>query len=117
MKKVLVCDDDEGISEVIKIILEDGGYKVKILNNGRAIQKRIEEFCPNLLLLDLWLPGINGQEIVKVLKKDDKCKDLPVIIISALTDLEKISKKSGATDYLEKPFNINRLKEIVGKYT
>lgn len=112
----MVCDDDEGISEVIKIILEDGGYEVKVLNNGRAIQKRIEEFHPDLLLLDLWLPGIGGSEIVKILKKDVHCKSIPVVIISALTDLAKISKKTGATDYLEKPFNIDRLKEVVGKY-
>ena len=117
MKKILVCDDDDGISEVIKVILEGAGYNVGVLNNGRSIQKKITQFKPNLVLLDLWMPGIDGKEITKILKKDKNFSKIPIIVVSALNDTRKIALDCGADDFLSKPFEMNSLLFMVKKYT
>lgn len=117
MRKILVCDDDEGISEVIKVILEGSGYQVNILNNGKAILKKVASFKPDMILLDIWMPGIDGREITKVLKRDPKSTHIPVVVVSALNDTKKIAKDCGADDFLPKPFDMNNLLHLVQKYT
>lgn len=113
--KILVCDDDPGIVEVIKIILEENKYNVQTIQTGKGIQKQIGHFKPDLIFLDLWMPGIDGKEITKVLKRDPRTKKIPIIIISALNDTESISSDIGADDFISKPFAIPDLLEVVEK--
>ncbi len=113
--KILVCDDDAGILEVIKIILEENDYEVLTTSTGKGIQKLINSYKPGLLFLDLWMPGIEGEEITKILKREKATKDLPVIIVSALNDTKDIAKKAGADGFLSKPFTIADLLEVVEK--
>ena len=115
-KKVLVCDDDAGILEVIQIILEENNFVVKTLSNGKSIRKIIDEFKPDVLLLDIWMPGIDGEEITKIIKRDKTTKDLPVILITALNQPENLVKGTGADDYLAKPFDMDDLVAKVTKY-
>lgn len=113
--KIFVCDDDPGILEVVKIILEQNNYKVLTASSGKGIQKKLAESQPNLLLLDLWMPGIEGTEITRILKKDDSTKNIPIIIISALSDTNNITRQIGADGFLPKPFAISDLLAIVKK--
>jgi DNA-binding response OmpR family regulator len=117
VKKIFVCDDDEGILDIVKIILENKGYEVNVTSSGKGIEKKITNYMPDLILLDLWIPGMDGKEITKVLKRQQKTKKIPIIIISALNETEKISKEIGADGFLSKPFDINDLIKIVEKYT
>lgn len=117
MKRILVCDDDSGISEVIKIILEQAHYHVTTICNGRAIQKKIKEYQPDVILLDIWMPGISGKEIITLLKRDKQLSHIPIIVISALSDTEKIAQKYGADDFLPKPFEAENLLALVKKYS
>lgn len=116
MSKILVCDDDQSILEVISIILEQNKYQVKTLSSGKAIKKNIDIFKPDLIFLDLWMPGIEGSEITQLLKRDEKTRSIPIIIISALNDTEKIAKKYGADGFLTKPFNMADLVKTVEKF-
>lgn len=116
-KKILVCDDDEGIVEVMRIILEDNGYQVKTLSNGKAIHKKTLEYCPDIIFLDIWMPGIDGREVTKLLKNDQQTAELPIVVISALNDTKKIAHEVGADDFLEKPFDMTDLLDMVEKYT
>lgn len=116
-KRILVCDDDQGVIEVIQIILEENGYEVKSLSGGKGIEKKISEFKPNLIFLDIWMPGIDGKEITKLIKGTEDGKQIPVIIVSALNDAEKISQEIGADGFLPKPFELNHLLELVEKHT
>jgi two-component system phosphate regulon response regulator PhoB len=115
-KKILVCDDDEGILDIIKIILENKNYQVETVSSGKAIEKKILKYMPDLILLDLWIPGIDGKEITKVLKRDKKLKKIPIVIISALNETGKISQEIGADDFLSKPFDLTDLTNVVEKY-
>ncbi len=116
MKKILVCDDDQGILEVTKVILETNGYETVTLDNGRAIQKKVKSFKPDLILLDLWMPGIEGKEITYLLKKNPETKGIPLIIVSAVSELDKIAGSTSADGFLPKPFDMNELLKLVKKH-
>lgn len=116
-KTILVCDDDQSILEVIQIILEENGYIVKTKTNGKGIQKSISQIKPDLILLDLWMPGIDGKEITKIVKKDGLHSSIPIIIISALNNTQKISQEIGADGFIPKPFDISSLLSTVKKFT
>jgi DNA-binding response OmpR family regulator len=111
--KILVCDDDESIGEVLKIMLENDGFEVMGLQNGKGIQKKVEQFDPSLILLDIWMPGIDGKEVTKLLKGNPMTKKIPIILISALNDTKKIALECGADDFLTKPFDMQHLLSTV----
>jgi len=70
-KKILVCDDDEDIVEITSIMLNKFGFRVQSTTDGQEIFRLIEKDQPDLLLVDLWMPGVSGQDIVRTCKKDE----------------------------------------------
>jgi DNA-binding response OmpR family regulator len=110
---VLVYDDEESILEVIQIILAEKGYNVIVSNSGESVDSDIETYNPGLILLDIWMKGINGYEIAKQLKSSEKTKHLPIILISALNEAETIAEKAGADGFIKKPFDMDFLTDMV----
>ena len=115
-KKVLVADDDPAILEVITLILEDAGYDVKTTVNGQT-EKLAKEYLPDLILLDIWMSGMDGRIICKDLKAQKITKHIPILMISANKDTEKIAKEAGADGFLAKPFDMKDLLNKVAAYT
>jgi CheY-like chemotaxis protein len=116
-QKILVCDDDEGVLEVMQIILNENGFDVKTLNNGRGIIKKVKEIKPDLIFLDIWMPGIDGKEVTKLLKNDPATSSIPIILVSALNTISDIQKEISADGYLSKPFDLDVLVNTVKKHT
>jgi DNA-binding response OmpR family regulator len=115
--KVLICDDDEGILEVTALVLREKGYNVISLQNSNRIFEVIEKEKPKVILLDLWMPGLRGEDITIALKKRSGHAPVPsIIIISAKKDVEKTVARIGADDYLTKPFDIYDLESIIDKH-
>lgn len=114
-KRILVADDDPAILEVISIILEDAGYDVDTSSNGE-ISLQTEGILPDLFLLDVWMSGKDGRDTCKQIKSDERTKHIPVIIVSANRDIEKITFESGADAFLAKPFEMNDLLALIAKY-
>lgn len=114
-KKILVADDDRGILDAIKMLLEEVGYEVKTLVDGQTVQM-MNEYHPNLLLLDIWMSGLDGRDICKQLKAQEQTKHIPIIMISANRETERIAKEVGADDFISKPFQMDDLLEKVAKY-
>lgn len=110
---VLICDDDPDILEVSKIILELRGHKVETLKNCDNILSKVETIKPDIILMDLWIPDIGGEEATKLLKNNATTRHIPIIIFSANNDIEKIAKVSGADNFLCKPFEIKDLESII----
>ena len=104
---ILIVEDDERITNICKAILGTGGYITDIVPDGEEAQKYLKAAIPDLILLDLMLPGINGLDLLRLLKEDPVTKDIPVIIITALGDLKTKVKSfyMGVDDYLIKPVN------------
>ncbi|GCF06575.1 response regulator [Dictyobacter arantiisoli] len=112
---ILVVDDDEGIVEVIQIVLEGEGYVVRTANNRDNLQNLTDDL-PDLILLDVLLSGDDGRDICKSLKSNATTKDIPVIMLSAHADADKVAAAGGADDFLEKPFDVDALIDIVAKH-
>jgi CheY-like chemotaxis protein len=115
-KKVLVCEDDEGIIEIAQIVLTDAGYEVHSAMSKVDIWDAIRGWKPDVILLDLWMPEVSGAELTHQLKQDPFLQKIPIIIVSASRETEKIARQAGANDFLYKPFDINTLEERVAKY-
>src|SRR5437870_5702463 len=114
-RKILVADDDPAILEALILMLEDAGYEVKTTTNGATIQEVYKEL-PDLILLDIWMSGVDGRDICKQLKHQKKTKHIPIIMISANRDTEDIAKKAGADDFIAKPFEMKNLLAKVEQY-
>lgn len=108
-KKILICDDDEGILDMLSIILEDAGFEIISELNSLNIYKVIQNEQPDLLLLDLWMPVLSGDQVLRTIRIDPEKKNLPVIVISASMEGKSIAHEAGADDYLAKPFDIELL--------
>ena len=114
-KKILVVDDNTAILDALKIMLEDAGYEVETTVDGATV-KDMKEPLPDLLLLDIWMSGVDGRDVCRLLKSTPATKHIPVIMISAAKDTEQIAKDSGADDFISKPFQMEHLLAIVAKY-
>ena len=110
---ILVYDDEESILEVIKIILEEHGFEVISSTKGENIMQDVEANNPSLILLDIWMKGINGNEVAKQLKSDEKTKEIPIILISALNETQQIAEVAGVDGFLKKPFDMDELVKLV----
>jgi len=106
-QSVLVVEDEEDIMEVIRFNLEKEGYEVNQALSGEKALQLIEKKLPTLVLLDLMLPGINGLDLCRILKQNDRTKGIPVIMLTAKSEDADIvaGLEMGAEDYITKPFS------------
>jgi DNA-binding response OmpR family regulator len=111
-KTILVADDDRAIVESITAILDLSGYEVLNVLDGTSVLDAVKA-SPDLILLDIQMPGHNGQAVCKQLKRQASTKDIPVIMVSASLDVKHKAKVAGADDYLEKPFDMDILQQKV----
>ena len=110
-EKILIVDDEEHIVELLKFNLLNAGYDIFTANNGIDAVKIAKAEKPNLLLLDLMLPGIDGFDVCKEIKRDNEMKKTSIIMLTAKgEELDKIlGLELGADDYITKPFSIREL--------
>ena len=106
-QSILVVEDEEDIMEVIRFNLEKEGYEVNHALSGEKALQVIENNLPSLVLLDLMLPGINGLDLCRILKQNDRTKAIPVIMLTAKSEDADIvaGLEMGAEDYITKPFS------------
>ena len=106
-QSVLVVEDEEDIMEVIRFNLEKEGYEVNQALSGEKALQVIEINLPSLILLDLMLPGINGLDLCRIFKQNDRTKAIPVIMLTAKSEDAYIvaGLEMGAEDYITKPFS------------
>lgn len=107
-RRILIADDDKDIAAVLTVMLEDAGYEVKSTANGQTAQ-RVCDYLPDLLLLDIRMAGVDGGDICRHLKSQQLTKHIPIIMISANQDTEKIAREVGADDFITKPFDMENL--------
>ena len=118
MIKILIVDDEQSIRDLAQMILEDRGYQVITTENG---SEAIEEFQleqPDLVLLDIRMPGMNGFEVCTALKSQNLSKRVPVVMftVSNSEDDHKLAKKAGCNGYFLKPFTSDDLVREVEKH-
>ncbi|GAC1586205.1 MAG: hypothetical protein NVS3B19_04560 [Ginsengibacter sp.] len=112
MNKILVVDDNDDILSVVQLILTSNGFEVSATSNGDNAIALTNEFKPDLVLLDIYLGGIDGRDICRSLKANEATSHIPVIMFSAHGSRQDVFDKCDAQDFISKPFEI---KEFVGK--
>ncbi len=119
-KQILLVDDDPDFVEAVKVILENGGYDVRIAYDGKEGVEAVAERQPDLIVLDVMMPVMNGHEACAKLKKDEQTKHIPIILLTAVADRVATSTythrdmlESEAEDYMPKPVEPGELLERV----
>jgi CheY-like chemotaxis protein len=112
-KRILVVDDEADIRDIVKTYLLEEGYEVLEAENGHEAIMKVQKEMPDLVVLDIMMPGINGFEVAKHLKDDPNTQDIPIIILSVLA--QDSQYRQGILDYISKPFRQEELIATVRK--
>jgi len=122
MKKILFVEDEQTLQKALKEVLEKEGYNVLPASNGEEGLSSAKEQKPNLILLDLILPKMDGFEVLKNLKADNECREIPVIVLTNLEGSSDVGRaiELGATTYLVKAqYSLDevtkKIKEVIGE--
>ena len=117
-KKILVIEDDKDIRDTITYALQDK-YEI-IASESARILKNLSEIKPDLILLDNWLTDwksdANGQQLSKEIKTNNATSHIPIIMVSAVSNIKEVTEAGLADGYLKKPFDLDDLKAIVKKF-
>jgi DNA-binding response OmpR family regulator len=117
MKKIMIVDDEVDVVELLKSRLENSGYKVCAAYDGKAALAMVKKEKPDLILLDVILPNMNGYDVCGFLKRDDATKRIPIIMLTVKGKIGEIDEGvlSGADDYIAKPYELNELLDRIKK--
>ena len=117
-KKILIVDDEQDIVETLKFMLEAQGYDCYCAYDGEAGLNLAKEIIPDLMILDVMMPKINGYKISRLLTYDNKYKDIPIIMVTARSQLEDkaIGEETGVNEYITKPFELDTIVKKVEEY-
>ena len=119
-QKILIVDDDENIANLISLYLTKECYETRIEHDGQSALDAFKEYAPNLILLDIMLPGLDGYEVCREIRRESK---VPIIMLSAKTEVfdKVLGLEVGADDYIIKPFDskelVARVKAVLRRYT
>ncbi|MDA3867288.1 MAG: response regulator [Salinivirgaceae bacterium] len=116
-KTVMVVDDSSTSTFLMESFFEENGYDVIIAEDGSKALKKLEATTPDVIFLDLMMPKMSGFDVLSGIKKIESAKEIPVIIISAKTEIEDINqaRKLGAIEYMYKPIDIERALQLLHK--
>lgn len=113
--RVLIFDDDTDLLDVCSIVLKSKQYDVSGCNRCNEIVQDVELFAPDVILMDNWIPDTGGIKATQLIKNNDNLKGIPVIFFSANNNVQELATEAGAEFYLQKPFEIDELENIVSK--
>jgi CheY-like chemotaxis protein len=117
MSYVLIVDDDPNMAQALADMVGLFDWKTRIVTSPRAALEMLQRETPALMLLDLNMPGVNGMEVCRYIKRDPLAGNTPVVFVSAEDDLDtrERAREAGAMDYLVKPVELDRLEELLTK--
>lgn len=118
MKKVFIVDDDAGIVLLLQKRLEAAGYEVITAGDGKEGLKKMKVSIPDIALLDVMMPGLDGYSLLGEIRSEDALRGMPLLILTAREDLGGLFKTEGVAGFFSKPVNIDevmaKVREIVG---
>jgi CheY-like chemotaxis protein len=117
MSYVLIVEDDATVAEAIADMVDQLDYETKVVHDPRAAIQAIHKARPTLILLDLNIPGIDGMELLRYVKREPISRETPVVFVTVEDDPRTIeqARRIGAMDYLVKPVDVDRLREVLDK--
>jgi CheY-like chemotaxis protein len=116
--RILAVDDVDDNLLLLQTLLESEGYTVDVANSGRMALEKIQTTPPDLVLLDVMMPDMNGYEVTQHIRENQRCGDLPILLISAHDEVRlEQGVAAGANDFIRKPLDFNRLLSRIGELT
>ncbi|WP_437919942.1 response regulator [Sphingobacterium sp. LRF_L2] len=115
LRKVFLCDDDPSILDVLEMIVQFAGAEAIIERDSAKLYERMLTTKPDILIVDLWMPNLSGDEVIKRVKADDFLKQTYVVCISASRDGKEVAMNAGADYFLPKPFDMQDLLQIIAE--
>lgn len=115
--RILVADDSQAVREILQVSLETLGYNVVLAEDGERAMERIQKERPDLIIVDIMMPKVNGFQICRRVKSDPDTRKTPVILLTARSGQEDVfwGKDCGADEYITKPFRTQELEEAIGR--
>lgn len=115
MKRIIIVDDDPGVQSAFTMIFDPELYEVLVYSNGNELLNN-EFQAPDLFILDKQLSGVDGLDICRFLKSRPNTSNIPVVIISASPNIASMATQAGADGFIEKPFSIFEMRQMVMKF-
>ncbi|WDF55684.1 response regulator transcription factor [Mucilaginibacter sp. KACC 22063] len=109
LKRILIADDDPGIVDAVEMMLSFYDYQVSSTYDGNEVTDLVPELNPDLILLDIWMSGVDGRDVCHKLKNNPATSGIPVLMISASKDIAASAIDSGADGFIAKPFDMDDL--------
>lgn len=119
MSKILIVDDDQQATELLERFVAMNGHQATSINRSSQAIELANSFNPDIIMVDLMMPDINGFELCALLRAESKFAETPIIVLSALEDVRSKTQaiQAGATEFIAKPFDIVNLTERIDKLT
>lgn len=111
--KVIVCDDDPDIINVVMSILQTDGYETIPVENSTQLYQAMDDHQPQLLIVDLWMPLLNGEDIIRKIRSHPVRSATPILLLSASMVGDRVGMQAGADAFLAKPFEMTELLQVV----
>ncbi len=114
--KILIVDDDPSTLNLLQTFLSEKGFEIATASDGVEGLQRVREWGPELILLDVMMPRLDGYGFVREIKKDTKLRKLPIVVLTAREMMRDVFVQEGIKDYVIKPYEPEELYKIVAKY-
>jgi len=114
-KKILITDDEIKLAEVMKVRFEKEGYQVILAHDGEVGVEKAKAELPDLIIMDIAMPKLDGYTAVKLIKKEETTKHIPIIMLTGKDQMEEIFKMEGVNEYVTKPFDYDVLASLIKK--
>jgi two-component system, chemotaxis family, chemotaxis protein CheY len=115
-KDILIVEDEQDLSNLLLDVLETEGHTARTAGNGLEALSRIEERRPQLILLDMMMPVMDGWQFIERLRANEEWTNIPVVVMTAVYDMSSLERKTGAKAILTKPFDIELIVDAVDLY-
>lgn len=116
-KDILVVEDEAYLCDLVADLLESEGHTARTASNGREALDRLLERKPQLILLDLMMPVMDGWEFIRALRSNQEWRNIPVIVVTAVYDVKRTQQETGAVAVVTKPFDIDQIADVVNRYS
>ncbi len=116
-KDVLVVEDESYLCDLVADVLEAEGHTARTASNGLEALERVMERKPQLILLDLMMPVMDGWEFIRALRNNREWASIPIVVVTAVYDIKRTQQETGAVAVVTKPFDIDQIAEVVARYS
>lgn len=116
-KRIFICDDDSTIVDMLEMLFEMSDLETMSETNSSEAYQKIMMYMPDVIVVDLWMPVVSGDELIRKIRSNEELKNVFIICTSASRDGEEVAIRAGADDFLAKPFDIHQMLQKIENFS